>query len=553
MVRAQPVAMMHPRSINSLLSLVFLFFLLLVAVLGLFSIQRLSEFNRAAAGVRDVWLPNTRLIGDLNNYTSDFRAAEGRVLLSSTPEQAEAARHEIEEVGAEVGRAQTDYEARGHATEASGLYKRFAALWSTYRGVAARVIALQAAGDAAGAVRLYGTESQAAYKAASDALENATRLNIASAVAASDESDAAYRSARNLIILAMAIGALLVVAALTYVNRYISVPLRRLAFAMRRLARNDTDIAIDRSAQVDEIREMTHALTVFRTNAIELTLSQRSLSQQASMLEERLAQERRLTERQQDFVSMASHEFRTPLTVIDAQAQRLGKIASRILPDDVRERAARIRKAVLRMTTTMEHLLSSARLTDGNPELYFHPGEVDLRGLLEEVCQVHREIAPQGRIWQKFGSGPMRLRGDGRLLSQAFGNLISNAMKYSPDGSLIDVVAASRSDAITVSVTDRGIGIPSPDLPHIFERYARGSNVSGIVGTGVGLYFVKVVVDLHGGTVEVASREGAGASFTVTLPVVAVDAATAEPPQGAVSRPVPEGEARDACATSPAP
>ncbi len=529
---------MHPRSINSLLSLVFLFFLLLLTVLGLFSIQRLSEFNRASADVRDVWLPNTRLIGDLNNYTSDFRAAEGRVLLSSTPEQADAARREIEEVGREVAQAQAAYEARSHAPEASELYRRFKALWAAYTAAATHVIETHTKGNVGEAVHLYGTSSWTAYKAASDALESATRLNIASAVAASDESDAAYRSARNLILVAVAIGALLVVAALTYVNRFISSPLRRLAFGMRRLARNDTDIEIEGGAQVEEIADMARSLHVFRTNAIELMLSQRSLSQQASMLEERLAQEKRLTQRQQDFVSMASHEFRTPLTVIDAQAQRLIKIAGKLMPEDLRERASRIRKAVLRMTTTMEHLLDSARLTE-NPELAFEPTAVDLRAVLEEVCLLHREVAPQGHIWQRFDSGPMRMHGDARMLSQAFGNLISNALKYSPDGSLIEVIATRERNAVVVTVTDRGMGIPEADLPHIFDRYARGSNVSGIVGTGVGLFFVKVVVELHGGSIAVESKEGAGTKFTVRLPLSAAAKAGeggAAPKQGELAQ-----------------
>ena len=510
---------MHPRTINSLLSLLFLFFLLLITVLGLSSIQRLSEFNHAAADVSDVWLPNTRLIGDLNNYTSDFRAAEGRMLLSATAEQKAAARKEIEEVGREIAQAQADYESRSHAPQARELYTRFRELWGAYRAAADTVITRYGEGAPAEAVRLYGTSSQTAYKAASDALDSVTRLNVASAAAASAQSDAAYRSARNLIVIAMAIGALLVVAALTYVYRFISRPLRDLATGMQRLARNDTDIEIEGGERVDEIGEMARALMVFRTNAIELMLSQRTLSQQAFMLEERLAQEQRLTQRQQDFVSMTSHEFRTPLTVIDGQAQRLIKIAAKLTPDDVRERAGKIRKAVLRMTTTMEHLLASARLTEGDPELYFHPAEVDIRAVLEEVCQVHREIAPQGNIWQKVSSKPMKLRGDARLLSQAFGNLISNALKYSADGSPIEVIAACEDDAVVVTVADRGMGIPQRDLPTIFERYARGSNVSGIVGTGVGLFFVKVVVELHGGIAAVESKEGVGSRFTVRLPL----------------------------------
>ena len=107
--------------------------------------------------------------------------------------------------------------------------------------------------------------------------------------------------------------------------------------------------------------------------------------------------------------------------------------------------------------------------------------------------------------------------GDAKLLFQAFSNLLSNAVKYSPDGGGIEVTMESSPDQVVITVSDRGIGIPASDLEHLFERYHRGSNVSGIVGTGVGLYLVKTAVELHQGTVEVQSREGEGSRFTVRL------------------------------------
>jgi signal transduction histidine kinase len=265
---------------------------------------------------------------------------------------------------------------------------------------------------------------------------------------------------------------------------------------------------------------MARALLIFRTNAIELMLSQRSLSRQASMLEEKLEQERRLTQLQQDFVSMASHEFRTPLTVIDGQAQRLIKTGEEAPVGEVAERARKIRKAVLRMVTMIDHLLNSGRLIEGGAQLYFHPTAIELRTVLEEVCQLHREIAPQSNIWQKLGTAPLLAHGDAKLLYQLFGNLISNAIKYSPDGSSISVIAKVEGDQIIVTVQDSGMGIPEKDLADVFGRYSRGSNVSGVVGTGVGLYLVKIVADLHGGGVTVSSIEGEGSSFTVRLPML---------------------------------
>jgi signal transduction histidine kinase len=112
--------------------------------------------------------------------------------------------------------------------------------------------------------------------------------------------------------------------------------------------------------------------------------------------------------------------------------------------------------------------------------------------------------------------------GDAKLLFQAFSNLLSNAIKYSPAGGTIEVTMETAPNQVVVVVADRGIGIPPSDLAHLFERYHRGSNVSGIVGTGVGLYLVKTAVDLHHGTVEVQSKEGEGSRFTVRLPRAAL-------------------------------
>jgi signal transduction histidine kinase len=322
----------------------------------------------------------------------------------------------------------------------------------------------------------------------------------------------------------MAIAAVMVVAALIHVSRSISAPLLHLADRMRRLAANDTEITISETGRRDEIGEMAQAAVVFRNNAIELMRSQRTLARQAAMLEEQLAQEQRLALLQRNFVSMASHEFRTPLTIIDGHAQRLIKTKDTLPPAEIGERAGKIRAAVLRLTHLIDNLLNSARLFDGGATLYFHPAEMDMAALLREVCQLHREMVPGAEIAERLSSAAMPMIGDAKLLYQLFSNLLSNAVKYSPGGGAIEVEAEMRVDEVVVAVADRGIGIPANDLERLFERYHRGGNVSGIVGTGVGLYLVKMVADLHRGRVEVTSAEGAGSRFTVHLPVTPAEA-----------------------------
>src|SRR5271157_3989072 len=119
--------MMSPHSIRFRLSAVFFFFFVLVIVLGLFSIDRLSAFNRVSADIRDQWLPSTRVLGDLNNYTSDFRAAEGTLLLSSTPAEVAASEREMEELDQLVAQAESGYERLRHDGPDAALYRQFAA------------------------------------------------------------------------------------------------------------------------------------------------------------------------------------------------------------------------------------------------------------------------------------------------------------------------------------------------------------------------------------------------------------------------------------------
>jgi signal transduction histidine kinase len=507
------------RSIRFRLSAVFFFFFVLVLVLGLFSIGRLSDFNRVSADIRDRWLPNTRLLGDLNNFTSDFRAAEGRYLLSQTPAEVAATEKEMEELDLYIERAQRGYERIHNDPGESRLYEQFTARWNDYRNLVGQVVQLLPTDRRREAITLYSTTSQSAYDAASDTLGQLTDRNVAAAREANDRADSAYRQARWLIGVAMLFAGVLGAGALLYVRHAISRPLLNLAGRMHRLAENDTDIDIPGTQRRDEIGEMARAVVVFRNNAIELMLSQQGLAQQASMLEERLAHEQRLTELQRNFVSMASHEFRTPLTIIDGHAQRMIKTKDRLGAEEIAERAGKIRTAVLRMTSLMDNLLNSSRLFDGGAGLYYHPVEIDLAALLHDVCQLHREIAPRSQIWEDFGGQPLPVVGDSKLLFQVFSNLLSNAIKYSPGGGLIKIGARTESGQVAVVVEDRGIGIPESDRERLFTRYGRGSNVSGIVGTGVGLYLVKMVIDLHHGDVAVESREGEGSRFSVRLPL----------------------------------
>ena len=290
---------------------------------------------------------------------------------------------------------------------------------------------------------------------------------------------------------------------------------------MHRLAASETSIEVQGTERHDEIGEMARAVVVFRNNAIDLAQNRHALAQQAAQLQEKLAEEQRLTLLQRNFVSMASHEFRTPLAIIDGHAQRFISMRDRLTADELAQRARKVRSTVGRMMQLINNLIGSARLIDGGIELNYHPTQVDLAALVREICNLQQELTPDAEILDRLAPEPLLVYGDASLLSQVFGNLLSNAVKYSPDGGPIQVAAVRQDAQITVVIEDHGIGIPDSERSQVFERYYRGSNTTGIVGSGVGLYLVKTIVELHKGSVALYSREGQGSRFTVQLPALA--------------------------------
>jgi signal transduction histidine kinase len=233
------------------------------------------------------------------------------------------------------------------------------------------------------------------------------------------------------------------------------------------------------------------------------------------------------------FLASASHDLRGPLTAIHGYASLARR---RIETGDV-ERApaalASIQASVKRLTGTLDELLDLAKL-DAGQRLPLRRAPTDLVALVRRVA-AEQEIAVE-RCSVQVHSDVAQLSGscDAARLERALANLVGNAVKYSPPGRAEVRVAVSRQrDArgewAVVQVQDRGIGIPAADLPHIFERFHRATNVSDrLPGTGLGLAGAREVVEQHGGELRVQSREGHGSTFTVWLPLTAVDATEPE-------------------------
>lgn len=231
-----------------------------------------------------------------------------------------------------------------------------------------------------------------------------------------------------------------------------------------------------------------------------------------------LVKERELNDLKSRFVAMTSHEFRTPLATILSSTELLDRHHERLPPGERKTILGRISAGVERMTHMLENVLIMGRAeTDA---MDFDPSPLDLPGLCRQIIEearVHAGAAHEIRF--EFSGAPETVEMDEKLLRHALGNLLSNALKYSPQGGLVTLDAAISDNGVTFEVADSGIGIPIQDHERLFETFHRARNVGNIAGTGLGLAIVKKSVELHGGRVGFSSEVGKGTRFTVTLPL----------------------------------
>jgi signal transduction histidine kinase len=229
-----------------------------------------------------------------------------------------------------------------------------------------------------------------------------------------------------------------------------------------------------------------------------------------------LQKERELSQLYREFVSMVSHQFRTPLTVIDMTAQRIMRRGARMSQEEIGERTATIRDAAAQLTKLMESTLNAARFDQG--EIAFQPVACNLAELVTDVSTRYTSLEPGRAIDVSCEALPSAAQCDPILMEQVISNLLSNALKYSGRDTPVQVRGWMQEDWIFIAVQDYGIGVPEEDMPRLFDRYFRARTARGTIGTGVGLAFAREIVHMHRGTIEVASREGSGTTFTIRLP-----------------------------------
>jgi PAS domain S-box-containing protein len=269
------------------------------------------------------------------------------------------------------------------------------------------------------------------------------------------------------------------------------------------------------SLNVTTLRDAQNTISGFLGVAVDIS----EIKKYQNSLQVALEKEKQLGDLKSRFVTMASHEFRTPLSTILSSVSLIDKYTS---VEDLEKRekhVKRIKSAVGNMKDILEDFLSLGKMEEGkiqlNPEL-LTPAE--LRDELEAVIQeMQRLTKPSQQITHTF-TVTEDCNVDRKMLRHIMTNLISNAIKFSPEGSSVDVSCENKKNELAFTIQDTGIGISEADQKHLFERFFRAENASNIQGTGLGLHIISRYLDLVNGHIELASKLNKGSTFIVHIP-----------------------------------
>lgn len=263
--------------------------------------------------------------------------------------------------------------------------------------------------------------------------------------------------------------------------------------------------------EIEQLNNELETKVVTRTRELEDTLTQ--LSDSKKELEAALNKEKELSDLKTRFVSMASHEFRTPLSTILSSASLVAKYKLSEEQDKRDKHVQRIRSAVNNLTDILNEFLSIGRIEEGKIQATF--STFNIKEQLALVCNEMTSILKQGQRFNYEHTGQTHVNLDLSLLRNVMINLLSNAIKFSPPSADIDVKSEVNGQNILISVADKGIGIPEEDQKHLFERFFRANNVTNIQGTGLGLHIVSKYVELMNGQITFESEIEKGTTFKV--------------------------------------
>jgi len=248
-----------------------------------------------------------------------------------------------------------------------------------------------------------------------------------------------------------------------------------------------------------------------RSEVLESAL--RKLKKSEAELQKSLEHEKELNELKTRFVSTASHEFRTPLTTILSSISLVSKYGEQNDKEKQNKHIDRIKYSVMHLTDILNDVLSLSKLEEGGIKALFEKFAV--KSLVSDVVREMQLIAKLNQKIQYHHYGQDEILLDKKTLKHILFNLVSNAIKFSDEDSIVNVITEVKDSIFLIKVKDSGIGIPVEDQKHLFERFFRGNNVSAIQGTGLGLNIVAKYVELMNGKIDFISEVGEGTTFSI--------------------------------------
>ena len=267
------------------------------------------------------------------------------------------------------------------------------------------------------------------------------------------------------------------------------------------------------NAKIEELNDELEEKVELRTKQLQYTMQELEVSKDE--LTKALSKEKDLSDLKSRFVSMASHEFRTPLSTILSSASLVAKYTEAEEQEKRNKHIVRIKSSVSNLTNLLNEFLSIGKIEDG--KITAHNAEFNIREMITLLCSEMEAIAKTNQQFDYLHTGDEIIFCDAALLRNIITNLLSNAIKFSAEGSLIEVTSIISSTTIVLSVKDNGMGISVEDQEHLFERFFRGTNVTNIQGTGLGLHIVGKYIEILDGEIEFESDLEKGTKFIITL------------------------------------
>lgn len=266
------------------------------------------------------------------------------------------------------------------------------------------------------------------------------------------------------------------------------------------------------------------SIALDRSNSIQkVMIANHSLMERTLQLRESLRLEQEMRKMQNEFVALVSHEFKTPLQIIDGNRELINrKLKNNNFNDEtVFTYLDKIKSGIQRMNGLINSTLHLAKMENSDGKIKVDIQNIDLRNLLEDIIEKNNNLAIQKniKIHAKIDDLPNEYFSDQKLLDHAFSNIISNAIKYSHTNSFVKIIGKKLDDCIAIRVIDNGIGIPKKDQNNVGKKFFRAENSISVAGTGIGIYLTKNFIDLLEGKLIIESKENSGTTVTIILKI----------------------------------